>query len=320
LRDAFAAGQHRGVCFAHSLGDDVGYGTPAAAASLAELRNLGATWVSITPFGFLADPESVEIRRFRGESDERLRAVTEQAHGLGLRVMLKPHIWLRPPQWVGQVAQRDETGWSAFFAAYEEFVRHHARVARDSGADAFLVGNELAATTGREADWRRLVAAARAEFDGPVGYGANYSEAEGVAFWDALDFIGISAYFPLVEAASPSRRELAAAWRPIVGRLGALSRRWERKIVFTEVGYPAADWAAWQPWKLPDAEEQNPRLQAEAYAAFLEAVWPQPWVGGAYWWKWFSDGGRATEGDAFDFRGQPAAEEVRSVWSSPAAP
>lgn len=317
-RDAFAAGKHRGACFAHSLGRDNGYGTAAAAASLGDLRALGVEWVSITPFGFLAGPQAVEIRRLRGESDERLLAVTAQAHALGLKVMLKPHLWLRSPYWVGDVSQPDEAGWRAFFAAYEELVVHYARLGREAGVDALLVGNELAGTTQRDADWRRLIAAARREYAGPLGYGANYSEVERVPFWDALDFIGVSAYFPLVERPAPTKRQMVAAWRPILDRLGALSKRWRRKVVFTEIGYPAADWAAWRPWELPSGADANPRLQADAYAAFLEAAWPRPWLGGAYWWKWHSDGGRDPEGDAFDFRGTPAAEVVRGAWAAPA--
>ncbi|HEV8631696.1 MAG TPA: hypothetical protein VGV61_15370, partial [Thermoanaerobaculia bacterium] len=231
-RDAFAGGPHRGACFAHALAPGSGYGTPAAAASLAELRALGVDWVSITPFGFLPRPDATDIRRLSGESDERLRAVTAQAHALGLRVLLKPHLWLRPPHWPGDVAQADEAGWQRLFDAYGEFLLHYARVGREAGADALLVGNELAAASGRDADWRRLIAAARREFPGPLGYGANYSEVEQVPFWDALDFIGVSGYFPLVESPAPSRRELVAAWAPFVARLGALSRRWDRRVVF----------------------------------------------------------------------------------------
>jgi len=328
--DAFAAGRHRGVCFAHSLGrdgGDDGYGTPASAASLAELRAMGVDWVSITPFGFLADPQATEIRRLRGESDERLSAVTAQAHAAGMRVLLKPHLWLRSPHWVGDVAQHDEAGWRAFFAAYEELVVHYARLGREAGVDALLVGNELQGTTHREADWRRLIAAARRDFAGPLGYGANYSEAERVPFWDALDFIGVSAYFPLVEEAAPTQRRMVAAWQPILARLGDLSRSWDRRVVFTEIGYPAADWAAWRPWELPADAGSNPRLQADAYAAFLEAAWPQPWLGGAYWWKWFSGAGEHGRQersdpsdlhgrrDPFDFRASPAAEVLRGAWA-----
>jgi len=329
-RDAFTAGRHRGVCFAHSLGrdgGDDGYGTPASAASLAELRAMGVDWVSITPFGFLADPQATEIRRLRGESDERLRAVTAQAHAAGMRVLLKPHLWLRSPHWVGDVAQHDEAGWRAFFAAYEELVVHYARLGREAGVDALLVGNELQGTTHREADWRRLIAATRRDFSGPLGYGANYSEAERVPFWDALDFIGVSAYFPLVEEAAPTQRRMVAAWQPILARLGDLSRSWDRRVVFTEIGYPAADWAAWRPWELPADAGSNPRLQADAYAAFLEAAWPQPWLGGAYWWKWFSGAGEHGRQersdpsdlhgrrDPFDFRASPAAEVLRGAWA-----
>jgi hypothetical protein len=127
--------------------------------------------------------------------------------------------------------------------------------------------------------------------------------------------IGVSAYFPLVEGASPTRRQLVAAWEPIVVRLGALSHRWQRRVVFTEIGYPAADGGAWRPWEVPGDARENRELQAEAFAAFLEAVWPQPWLGGAYWWKWFSGGDGDREGDPFAFRGRPAAAILQRAWA-----
>jgi hypothetical protein len=51
----------------------------------------------------------------------------------------------------------------------------------------------------------------------------------------------------------------------------------------------------------------NLQVQADAYAAFFETVWRQPWFGGVYWWKWFSDpddGG--TENNDYTPRRKPA--------------
>jgi len=112
--------------------------------------------------------------------------------------------------------------------------------------------------------------------------------------------------------------DLVEAWKKPLARLDRLHDRWGRSVLFTEIGYPAADWAAWRPWELPAGAAGNPRLQADAYAAFLEAAWPQPWLGGAYWWKWFSGAGEhGSDGrrDPFDFRASPAAEVLSGAWA-----
>lgn len=302
--------KHRGVAYAHEWrhAERFGYGTSASAASLRRLKELGVTWIAITPFAFQATPQDATIHWGArvGESDDRLRRVTEQAHVLGIRVMVKPHVWLRPPHWVGLVEPRTEADWGAWFREYGAFVLDYARVARAIGAEALCVGNELRQTTHREQEWRALIRAVRRAYDGPLTYGANGDEVYRVGFWDALDFIGMSAYFPLHEARAPSRAALREAWQPIIDRLAALAARWRRPVLFTELGYRSADFAAWKQWLIPVAAPVNVAAQANAYAAFFEAVWLQPWLAGVYWWKWCSCLEAGKLEDDYTPRGKPA--------------
>jgi hypothetical protein len=290
----FADGPHRGMSYAHAMRGGRGYGSEESARSLQRLADLGVEWISITPFGFQREAAAPGFRWFApgsrgpGETDDRLQAVTRQAHALGMKVMLKPHIWLRPPLWPGSIEAGSEADWQAWFRNYEEFTGHYAALAQQAGMDVFCVGNELAKTTVRDADWRRVITVARKHYAGPLTYGAEAEEVFRVPFWDALDFIGVSAYYPLVDAPSSGRAALAQAWSPLIERLAALSARHRRKVVFTELGYRSASYGAWRHWEITDAAPVDLRAQAEAYEAFFLAVWPQPWFGGVYWWKWFS--------------------------------
>jgi Glycoside Hydrolase Family 113 len=312
------ADKRRGVNYAHEWRDAeaLGYGTPASAASLGRLKAIGVTSIAITPFGFQSAPDDRAIRwggdRF-SETDDRLRQVTSQAHALGIRVLLKPHIWLRPPAWVGLIEQRSEEGWAAWFAAYRGFILHYAALAGEAGMDGLCVGNELGRTTAREREWRELIREVRRSFSGELTYGATVEEVRRIRFWDAFDFIGISAYFPLVNAASPGREELVRAWAPIVRELGQLSARWQKPIVFTELGYRSADFGAWRQWEVRRDAPVNLQLQADAYSAFFQAVWPQPWFGGVYWWKWWSflDSGGLEDND-YTPRNKPAERVLES--------
>ena len=293
----------RGVSYAHATGRqrNRGYGSPASAESLHVLQDLGVNWISITPYGFQRAPEDTAIRwggsRY-GETDDRLRAVAAQAQALGIKVMLKPHVWLRPSNWVGMIEHHSEEAWRAWFEAYRELILHYAALAQDAAMDALCIGNEMAETTGREREWRDLIAEIRETFDGTLTYGAHFDEVYDVPFWDALDFIGVSAYYPLASGRAPGRDALAAAWRPVITRLEKLAIKWIKPIVFTELGYRSSDFAPEHPWHV-DRAPVNLQVQADAYAAFFEAVWPQPWFGGVYWWKWFSfpDDGGPTDND-----------------------
>src|SRR5262249_34027245 len=149
------------------------------ARTLAHLRDLGADWISITPFGFQRSPQDATFRwggggRW-GESDDRLREVTAQAHALGLKVMLKPHLWLRPPAWCGEIDPGTPEGWRRWFDTYDEFLAHYAALAREAGIDALCVGNELERSVVKGDEWRRLIARARSIYPGPLTYGASWS-------------------------------------------------------------------------------------------------------------------------------------------------
>ena len=314
--------KHRGMSYAHAWGRrsvSRGYGSDASDASLAVLAELGTDWISITPFGFQRNRDDTEFHwggsQF-SETDDRLHAVTAQAHVRGIKVMLKPHIWLRPPAWVGEVEPTTEADWSLWFGSYREFILHYAALARDADIEALCIGNELARTTHRETAWRALVAEIRTVYPGVLTYGAHADEVWDVPFWDALDFIGVSAYFELAGRSSPTREELVAAWQPVKSRLARLAEHWERPVVFTELGYRSVDFAAQYPWKPDDTTPVNLELQADAYAAFFETVWREPWMGGVYWWNWFSfpdDGGY--DDDDYTPRNKPAEAVLRQYYS-----
>jgi len=321
--DVFAEGKHRGACFAHAMRGGRGYGSPDSEASLRALAAMGVRWISITPFGFQGTNDSTEIRwggQRIAESDDRLRAVTAQARALGLKVMLKPHIWLRPPAWPGSINHATDAAWAQWFAAYRAFILHYAALAQDAGMDAFCIGNELQYASLEDGQWREVIAGVRKVYAGPITYGATAEEVTGVPFWDAVDFIGVSAYFPLVAEETPSRAALAAAWRPVSDRLRGLSARHGKRVVFTEIGYRSADFAAWRHWEITDAAAVNLPAQANAYAAFFETVWTEDWMGGAYFWKWFSHPGHSGPDDNdFEFEGKPAASIVAAAYRAQAA-
>jgi len=265
----------RGMSYAHSLHGDRGYGSAASAASLAELKELGVDAISITPFGFQRSERDTEIiwvgnRAGRsggiGETDEAMRAAARQARAAGMRVMLKPHLWLRQPQWPGSIDHSSTAEWEAWFAAYTPFVLHYARLAEELHAETFCIGNELTNSVKQEKAWRKLIAETRRVYHGRLTYGANLDEVYQVPFWDALDAIGISAYFPLSPEESPSEAALERGWQPIVNKLATLSAREKRPILFTELGYASRDGAATEPWK-EKGSKLNLALQAAAGVA-----------------------------------------------------
>ena len=322
-RDEF----QRGVCYAHAWRGafgDAGYGSEASLATLRRLRTLGVNWISLTPFGYMGSTSSTAIRRFPGgETDERITVETQRAHTLGIRVALKPHLWLRGGAWQGALTFEDEAAFDAWLAEYRAFVLSYADLAEREKIDLLVVGTELKSATARgEAKWRALISDVRARYRGPLTYAANWDEAEHVPFWDALDFVGVQAYEPIASHAAPPAEELAAGWTRVADRLAALSSRTHKKILLTVLGYRADADAAMAPATWPEASAKptfDPACQAACYRAAFDALWGRPWLAGIYVWKWFSDSRDEQGPTDFSPAGKPAEQVMGAFYRRPFA-
>jgi hypothetical protein len=315
---AFA--NHRGVCLVA--------GGPVDEEVFLDLRAHGVQWISQTPFGWQrrAHEPRFEIVTdgpvYWGETDEGLAATTQLARKHGIDTMLKPHLWLLDRsrgQWEGSIAMRSDADWRRWFENYELFVVHYAMLADSIGAAAFCIGTELEGTTDREAEWRRIIASVRRAYHGPITYAANWSgEFERIRFWDALDFIGIQAYFPVATAPQRNVDSLVAGWQPVRARLEALARHTGKPIVFTEIGYRSERGTAVEPWRWRAHEPADSLEQAACYEAAFRALWNEEWFGGFYWWKWFPSDAepRAARDVNFSPQGKPAAEVMRRWYES----
>jgi hypothetical protein len=289
----------RGVCYAHawSRNGDVGYGSATSQKTLARLKHLGVDWISLTPFGFMESTRAVEIRvasaHGAGESDERMRADVVHAHALGIKVALKPHLWIRHGEWQGALEFANDDAWRTWFKSYRAFILRYAALAERDGYDMLVIGTELKSATACDPEcWRALIAELRAVYHGPLTYAANWDEAERVPFWSALDFIGIDAYAPIATKSGAKEPELCLAWNTLAKSLEALSKRTGKRVILTELGYRATRDAAMAPATWPESDP-NPRFdgaeQASCFRAAFSTLWGKPWLAGVYVWKWFTD-------------------------------
>lgn len=300
------------------------YSTPESDRSLANLAATGANWVAIIVTGYQETYTSTAITRDlpKTPTDEDLAHAIAQAHELGMSVMLKSHVDLSddPAHWRGDIgaAFMDDTQWQAWFNSYVEFVNHYAALAQENGAEQFCVGTELVATSGREADWRRVVNEVRERFKGSITYASHHGDEESsITWWDAVDYIGVDAYYALTTKADPGVDELKAAWveRGYIDVLAGLADKHGRPILLTEIGYRSADGASAAPWEWQSEPSLNLQEQANAYQAALEVLWGQPWLVGIYWWNWDTNPDKGGETDTdFTPYGKPAEEVLRAYY------
>ena len=299
------------------------YLLPDSDSSLEHLAETGANWIALIVTCYQDNLASVQVAANEATpTDAGLIHVLRQAHGMGLRVMLKPHLDLAkdPAHWRGEIglAFTTEAQWTAWFASYRRFIEHYAELASTYGADQFCLGTELEGTTQRAADWRNIVAAVRARYGGPVLYAGNHDGEElRLTWWDAVDFIGVDAYYPLTSRTNPTLSGLKAAWQARAAALAGLAARWAKPIIITEIGYRSIDGAAIHPWDYQVKARIDLEEQADCYRAALESVYGKPWLAGIFWWAWSPDprqGGPAD--DDYTPHDKPAEDILRAWYQS----
>jgi len=295
---------------------------PITAEAIAEVHSeAGAQWVAIIPYGMGRQGEpairfNVE-RQWWGEREDGVRAQIRMAHDAGLRVMLKPQLWIRG-QFTGHMTYSSEEDWSAWEADYKAFIRHFLTIAESEGVEAFCIGTELCESVRRRpAYWEELIAICREEFSGKLTYAANWDSCAQPRFWKQLDAVGVNAYFPIRSS------NLERAWAGYRSKLASLSHRTGKPIVFTEYGYRSVEDTLRKPWEEANGRAISTEDQRQALEALYENFWEDPpdWFAGGFLWKWKlreDAGGPADHG--YTVQGKPALTLVRQAYSPKIAP
>ena len=294
------------------------WATDGFADELAELRLLGVNWVAIHPYAGIRKDGSVRFRAFDvANPPDWITRPIEMAHEAGMSILVIPHLahWGSGYSHRGGITFETEEHWQRFFTQYTEWISAVARVAKD--ADAFSVGSELGGTSHREEEWRRIIQAVRDASSTHLVYSANWDEVGRVAFWDAVDCIGVQAYYPISDREQPTDQELARGWKPVLRELRELHQKTGKPVVFTELGYDCSTKAATRPWEGAPRRQSDRSvgldLQARCLDAALQAIENErSWLRGAFLWKWFV----GPANDNFMIDTPRMRSVVRDAWQS----
>jgi len=279
----------KGVCW-------VGTREPIQGHELRLLKSTGADALSQTPFGWQADIHSPAIqwqtdneKMWWGESSKGLKSTIDSSQALGIMNMLKPHLWVRG-SWPGAIEMKSEEDWAQWFENYRGFILDYAHLAEELGFPMLCIGTELEKISHREADWRTVISQVRAVYSGKLVYAANFTEFEKIKFWDALDYIGVQAYFPLAKSHDPTLKVLTDSWAYHIPKIEKVVRKYQKPVFFTEIGYCNTVDAAIEPGVWPSERKEiqlSEEVQALCYQAFFETAWQKPWMAGVFFWKWY---------------------------------
>jgi hypothetical protein len=310
---------HLGFNFT-AWGADEYAGSPAH-DSLRRLAATGAGAVALIPTWYQRSRRAADIQPdpYLSPTDESIAVAVARARELSLKVFLRPIVDTKSGAPRASIRPHSVSEW---FRGYRRFIYHYASLAERLDVDMLSVGLEYRSLDGpaRTPQWRRVIRGVRARFQGRLTYGANGPDAwTRIGFWDALDVIGVDAYFPLARGSIPREGEIVERWSRYLPHMAALARRHRKPIILTELGYPSAVHALSKPWTT--GGRFSGEAQRRAFRAAFRALVGRRWFGGVYVWEWSVDPRAGGPGDTGHTpQGKPAERVIRNWFRGRSAP
>lgn len=285
------------------------------------ILNLGATHVCAIPYSFCpADSPAIIFNtkwQWWGEKSEGIVTTIETAHSKGLKVILKPQIWMHHGVYTGTLSYDNEQDWVKWEKGYENYIMHFVRIADSLNVAIFCIGTELEEVVNQRPEfWNKLIKNIKANYTGQLTYAANWDEYPDVPFWKQLDFVGIDAYFPICAEKTPSVASVKKAWDERTTELSSFSGSIEKPILFTEMGYRSVDYNCKEPWTFQKVKTANTEAQKRAFKGFFTSkTWNAPWMAGICVWKWhFNDKKIDEKNTGFTPQNKPAEQVIKTYF------
>jgi hypothetical protein len=298
--------------------------------ALDRLADIGIKDIAIHIPSYMRSNDSINISRFSRKErvegwqrgimnvplDETICLLAEEARRRDMTLMVKPSTFVENDGWHGTIEPYDVKQW---FSNYSAFIEHYAKIAQRCGAEYFSVGNEMSSMLKHENHWRELIRMVRSEFKGKMTYSESNFEYDKVPFYDALDYIGINAFFPLRFNYAEQKgsdfffSKLMGAWWHHARAINSFTRSLSKPFMFTEFGVRSVDDAVFKPWDFEHQGSPDPIEQYKAYHSLMRAL-RRRIVSPEKVYLWSSDHGTDISRNRpmdYDFIGKPAEGVIR---------
>jgi len=228
-----------------------------------------------------AHTEEIDFQGKFTPTDEEVREMIRYAKEIGLRVILKPMLNCLDGTWRAFINFFDlevpcEPKWSNWFINYTNYIRHFAGLAEETGCEMLIIGCELVMTDRQEMFWRKLIEEIRKVYSGLLTYNADkYQEGE-VKWWDALDVISSSGYYPIDQ------------WDENLDRIEQVIHKFKKPFFFAECGCPCREGSSFIPNDWTHTGKLSLEEQRRYYEVMFEKGKERSWLNGYACWDWTS--------------------------------
>ena len=256
-----------------------------------------------------AHSEKIDHEGRHTPKDDELCELIRYAREIGLRVILKPMLNCRSGEWRAYINfiypdVKCEPKWSEWFKDYDDYILHYADIAQRTGCEMLIIGCELVMAQTQEKQWRDLIGKIRDRYEGTLTFNVDKYQEDRLTWWDALDVISSSGYYPSDE------------WQDNLDRIERVSRQYGKPVFFAECGCPCRKGASAFPndWTREGAKDLEE--QARYYKTMFEECRDRDWFQGFSGWAWSCrDTGRPIDNDGYSVYGKPAAEVIKGYYA-----
>lgn len=244
------------------------------------IENTGCNFVIFVPTALqdTAHSETIFMGKETVTEDELIQMINF-AKEQGVKVCLKPTVNCKNGTWRAHISFFDEDvpcepKWSNWFASYTKFQLRFAKIAEETGCEMFIPGCEMVMSEHREAEWRKLIADVRKVYHGLISYNTDKYQEHNVTWWDAVDVISSSGYYPIDK------------WEQELDRIEKVVKKFNKPFFFAEAGCMSVEGSKMVPndWSIQGNSDLEG--QAEWYEAMFSACEKRDWVSGHCLWAW----------------------------------
>ena len=296
--------------------------------SLNQLVKNNIEWVAIVPFMYQRTDTTKVMRPRKNiglwtERDSSYINAVNEIHQRNMHIMFKPHLWMETG-WRSNIKMDSHQEWDTWFDSYERHMLHYATLAEHLNIELLCIGTEFRSSIKAQPHrWDKLITNIKSIYHGKLTYAANWDgEFDDVKFWSQLDYIGVQAYFPLTNKNNPRLSDIKEGWNKHVKMLEKLSKKHNKPILFSEIGYRSDASATIEPWVWGSqlnttTNTKSFSTQNLAYEALFQKLWDKDWFAGMYFWQWHTTSVEHDEHENMEFtpRYKPA-ENTMAKWYS----
>ncbi len=285
----------RGATVAHVHNRGKGYGSGVTRKLYQHIKEKGYNAIQLNSFAYqknLADPHLFwNDPTLRQKDLEREIGIIQS---FGLKVMLKPHIWvtdeIRPTVWRSAIDYKKQEEIDLWFEEYARFLKWQVLLAARKQVDFFVIGTELVKLSRYREHWQELIGKIRQwGYKGALSYACEAWNAKNILFWDHLDAIGINFYYGYdkKKEGRPTRRELENFYSEKLLEHILHAKRYNLPLMFTEVGFPSHKYAIHKPASWGEKNmKSDENIQVKAYIALARAMAKTSYPYGIWFWKY----------------------------------